>query len=293
MTKKTIYDYIKIPTKIPKLKFSQLPIKTYIITYNKQFKNQNLITPLTKNINNTSKTTNNTNTILNKTYLKIKKYHNYFTSYLPKTQKNSAITTPLKTTAPIVNNNITLKLTNKTNNYDLNNHISSSVNFLNTSLYNKNTKTTYTPKTLITINKSINITTNPTKSSIITNLTNTTTTTINTLQLTFQTQKILKLNTHNKTKYTKIIHSHYKIINPNNKIQKPKYLNKKKIPININQILQTSSTDTTSPQSYTKTYSLTTNSKKNFTKSFTKHKIILRLLTIKQNHNYQQKLERY
>ena len=75
-------------------------------------------------------------------------------------------------------------------------------------------------------------------------------------------------------------------------MQRPEYLGGKRIPITINQIEQTSSTDATSPQGNVSGYSLTSDADMVFTKSFTEHGIIIGLCCIRQDHSYQQGLNK-
>ena len=62
---------------------------------------------------------------------------------------------------------------------------------------------------------------------------------------------------------------------------------------NINQVIQQSATDTTSPQGNTAAYSVSTMSRNLVTKSFTEHGFIMGLAVVRQDHTYQQGIRRF
>ena len=110
-------------------------------------------------------------------------------------------------------------------------------------------------------------------------------TTINVIREAFAAQKILERDARGGTRYTEILKSHFGVTSPDARQQRPEYLGGKRIPITINQIEQTSSTDATSPQGNVSGYSLTSDADMVFTKSFTEHGIILGLCCVRQDHS--------
>lgn len=66
----------------------------------------------------------------------------------------------------------------------------------------------------------------------------------------------------------------------------------KRIPLNVSQVLQTSSTDSTSPQANVSAYSLTNDVDSSYTKSFTEHGMIIGLMAVRTEHTYQQGINR-
>lgn len=85
---------------------------------------------------------------------------------------------------------------------------------------------------------------------------------------------------------------HFGVDSPDARMQVPEYLGGKRIPINIDQVLQTSSSDGVTPQGNTAAYSMTTDKSSLFTKSFTEHGYIIGLCCVRTEHTYQQGLER-
>lgn len=90
-----------------------------------------------------------------------------------------------------------------------------------------------------------------------------------------------------------MVKSHFDVTNPDFRMQRPEYLGGERIPININQVIQSSSTDATSPQGNAGAYSVTSNVNEDiFTHSFTEHGILMGLAVIRTVHTYQQGLNR-
>lgn len=65
--------------------------------------------------------------------------------------------------------------------------------------------------------------------------------------------------------------AHFGVTSPDATQAVPEFLGGKRLPLNISQVLQTSATDSTSPQGNTAAYSLTSDKFSAFTKSFTEH----------------------
>ena len=289
----TIMDYMGIPIGIANLSFSALPFRAYTLIYNEWFRDQNLQAPLTEYTDDTNRTASNTTPELGGLPVNVFKYHDYFTSALPEPQKGSAITMPLGTTAPVIGDGKALGLTDGTSVYSgLGGSNGNGVDRLNayTGNYGVNVGTTSTGA-LPSIN-AFGVTTDTTKSGLIADLTQATAATINALRLSFATQRILEKDARGGTRYTEVIKNHFNVTSPDARQQRPEYLGGERVPININQVLQTSSTDSTSPQGNTGAWSMTGNINKSFTKSFTEHSIIIGLICVRQDHTYQQGLER-
>ena len=115
---------------------------------------------------------------------------------------------------------------------------------------------------------------------------------INDLRYAFQVQKLLEADNRYGTRYTEIIKGHFRVDSPDGLLQRPEFLGGKRIRINMNQVLQTSATDSTSPQGNTAAYSLTADTSSSFTKSFTEHGWIIGVACIRTEHTYQQGLEK-
>lgn len=116
--------------------------------------------------------------------------------------------------------------------------------------------------------------------------------TINDLRYAAQLQSLLVNDARFGTRYREIVHGHFGVTSPDVEQQVPEYLGGKRVPINMSQVLQTSSTDETSPQGNTAAYSLTVDKASSFTKSFTEHGILMCVGCIRTKHTYQQGLNK-
>ena len=81
-----------------------------------------------------------------------------------------------------------------------------------------------------------------------TDLSQATAATINQLREAFQIQKLYERDARGGTRYTEIIRSHFGVVSPDARLQRPEYLGGGKERINVHPIAQTSSTDATTPQ---------------------------------------------
>lgn len=116
--------------------------------------------------------------------------------------------------------------------------------------------------------------------------------TINQLRQAFQIQRYYERLARGGSRYIEMIKSFFNVTSPDARLQRPEYLGGNRIPININQVIQQSATDATSPLGNTAAMSLTTDSHSDFTHSFTEHGTILGLMVARYDHTYQQGLHR-
>ena len=69
--------------------------------------------------------------------------------------------------------------------------------------------------------------------------------TINQLRQAFQIQKLLEKDARGGTRYREVLREHFGVISPDSRMQIPEYLGGYRLPINVSQVIQTSSTDNT------------------------------------------------
>ena len=119
-----------------------------------------------------------------------------------------------------------------------------------------------------------------------------TATSINQLRMAFQLQKLYEKDARGGTRYTEMIRSHFGVTSPDARLQRPEYLGGKRIPININQVIQSSSSTDNSPQGNVAGQSLTSDKHGDFIRSFTEHGYIIGLAVARYEHTYQQGLNR-
>lgn len=131
------------------------------------------------------------------------------------------------------------------------------------------------------------------KGGLSVDLRNATASTISQLRQAFAVQRLYERDARGGTRYTEILKSHFGVSSPDGRLQRSEYLGGKRIPVNINQVVQTSSTDGTSPQGNTAGYSLTGDVSSVFTKSFTEHGYLLAFVCVRNENTYQQGLEKF
>lgn len=116
--------------------------------------------------------------------------------------------------------------------------------------------------------------------------------TISELRTAFQLQKLLEAEARGGTRYRELLYSLFGVVSPDSRQQVPEYLGGSRQRIGMNQVVQTSSTDSTSPLGNVSAYSLTVGSGAGFSKSFTEHGILMCLGCIRTNLTYQQGIDR-
>lgn len=285
----TIAEYFGIPIGIGGLSINALPIRAYCLIWNEWFRDQNLQDPTYIPFDDTTIAGSNGNTYQTDAVkggfcLPVNKYHDYFTSALPEPQKGPDVLLPLGQSAKITqldDPNVADMISPKWYDMATGNRITQKY------LVADNAKDTGT-----NAGGTINATEKVVGMALQADLSNATASTINQLRLAFQTQRLYEKDARGGTRYNEIIYSHFGVTSPDARQQRPEYLGGKRIPINISQVLQTSSTDDVSPQGNTAAFSLTADSSGSFTKSFTEHGFIIGLACVRTEHTYQQGIER-
>lgn len=111
---------------------------------------------------------------------------------------------------------------------------------------------------------------------------------VSSLRTAFQMQKMLEKDARGGTRYSEILYNHFGVRSPDSRLQNPEYLGGKRIPLNVMQVTQTSSTDTTSPQGNVSGMSVTADRGSYFTYSATEHGYIIGVCCVRYKHTYQQ-----
>lgn len=306
----TIADYFGIPTGVSGLSVSALPFRAYTMIMNEWFRDQNLVDPLLLDTDDTTRVGSN-DAGIDKVELGGKpfvaaKYHDYFTSCLPAPQKGPDVMIPVTgagAALPVVPlNQDALKApglpTGMINGVGAGYPNSSGYPFKYFYGYNPSGSTNYdtfddVPKYSLTPDSAgENNFVVPANLWAI-NTGSQAAATINQLRMAFQIQKLYERDARGGTRYTEILRSHFGVVSPDARLQRPEYLGGNRIPININQVIQTSGTvEGSTPQGATSGQSLTTDRHSDFTKSFTEHGYVIGLLVARYDHTYQQGLDR-
>ena len=126
---------------------------------------------------------------------------------------------------------------------------------------------------------------------LFTDLSEATASTINDLREAFQLQRLFERDARGGTRYTEILRSHFNVTSPDQRLQRPEFLGGGGATINVNPVQQTSQTDTT-PQGNLSAFGTLTHSGKGFVKSFVEHCVIIGLVSMRADLNYQDGIDR-
>ena len=325
-TEGTLGDYMALPTKVKgNISVSALPFRAYAKIYNDWFRNENTNSIAHIYEDETTRTGSNGNNYITDIELggmpaKAAKFHDYFTAALPSPQKGEAVNIPLGGLAPVTSSGTgtitnlpviarnptahgynTLEYRVEYANVDGTNVGSGNkILGLNTTSGNvtRGVLETYngTPgteqKTVAPINLYGNGQANIDFNGMMVDLSAATAATINQLRTAFAIQKYFENAALHGTRYIEYIKGVFGVTSSDARFQRAEYLGGKRIPVNIDQIIQTSSTDSTSPQGNTSGFSCTIDRHSAFTKSFEEHGTLMCLGVIRVSHSYQQGIDR-
>lgn len=278
----SLMNYFGVPAYLQEgqLTVSDLPNRAYRLIWNEFFRDQNLQSPLPVYTDDSDRSFGFDNHY-GIDILPVCKRHDLFTSCLPQPQKGDGVSIPVLDSAPVTGLDDAIRVKDsKNNSYDLIYDPSAGgVVSLNSQTQpwapDFNTKLRLDDDTLIATLR--------TASSV----------SINELRQAFQIQRLLEKDARGGTRYREILLSHFGVISPDSRVQVPEYLGGFSRSINMDQVVQTSSTDTVSPQGNTAAYSLTSGKEEGFTKSFTEHGMLIGLACIRVDHTYCQGVPKF
>lgn len=119
--------------------------------------------------------------------------------------------------------------------------------------------------------------------------------TINQLRQSFQIQKLLERDARGGTRYTEIVRSHFGVVSPDARLQRPEYLGGGSAPITLNPVAQTSGTGQTgqtTPLGNLAAIGTMLAHGHGFTQSFTEHGYIIGMVSVRADLTYQQGLRK-
>lgn len=304
--KGSLADYFGYPTNVGSYKASALPFRAYVKIWNDWFRDENLKNPCymstgDADINGTDKTTLGASydyvvdTEKGAAPCKAAKLHDYFTSCLPGAQKGTAVSIPLGQTAPVIGKEPKTRFAGSSTTSNL---IDKQIGLYQTS---GNVRVVYDQE-VGTDN------TYPSSIALFTDLSEAVGATVNQLRQAFAIQKYYEKDALYGSRYIESVRAHFGVVNPDFRVQRSEYLGGKRVPININQVIQTDATGKSSywdadtnkwltqdktPQGNAAAYSVTQDADENlFNHSFTEHGWVIGLAVVRTDHGYQQGLNK-
>ena len=283
-TKGSLASYFGVRINTPNISLDAKWFRAYVLCYNEWFRNQNTIEPAELSLGQETTTgTNGTDYVTDMQkggcLAKAGKFADYFTRSLPEPSKGPEIFVPIGNTAPLI-------YVDPENPVNENYPIDSSHNG-NEAAFTKETVgmsfyDSTTPSTL-TAMKSY---------GLAADLSHAEGATINALRMAFSIQRLYELDATGGTRYIEQIRAHFKVNVPDARLQRPEYVGGKRVNINMMDVIQTSSTDNTSPLGHEAGESKTIDNEQYIETAFTEHSILLGVACIRTDHSYQQRLER-
>lgn len=307
----SLWDYMGLPTNVAnKLSVSALPFRAYYRIWNEWFRDENL-----QDSDNVGLQTNDeTLDVTSLMPLRRGKRHDYFTSCLPWPQKGPGVEISIGGSADVSILSSTGPFTLQTQADIPLNHNSQAYNIPKGSsfspLYSFSfgvgpiglARASTASASLGSIqgpgiyqgeddpSKPVNLVIPELKGSA--NLATATPISINDLRQAFQVQRLYERDARGGTRYTEILRSHFGVVSPDARLQRPEYLGGSSTRININPVQQTSGTTDTSPQGNLAAFGVAGDVFHGFSKSFVEHGIIVGLVNVRADLTYQQGVPR-
>lgn len=108
-------------------------------------------------------------------------------------------------------------------------------------------------------------------------------------------QMMMERNARGGTRYAEIVRSHFGVVSPDQRLQRPEYLGGGRTPVNINPVAQTSATGvagTTTALGELAAIGTAVAQNHGFSQSFTEHGVIIGLVNVRADLSYQQGIHR-
>lgn len=287
----SIFDHFGLPVNVPNLDINSLPLRMYNLVYNSWLRDQNLINSVTVPLDDSDD-------VANYSLLNSAKMHDLFTSSLPSTQLGDPVSLSLGTTADVsifgtgVSPQFTGGTTTRTGSLS---NASSGTN----RLYISSTKDADVGASVSNgissfDNIAVGFSTDPTKSGLagIADLSSATGINVNDLRFLIKLQQYREKLLTGGHRYREIVSQFFNVDQLDNNVYIPEFLGMTREMVDINSVVQTSSTDSVSPQGFVTAYGMVASHESGFSTSSVEHGYLLGLARFRHNPVYQQGLNK-
>jgi len=285
----SIGDYMGLPTAGQILggntiSTNVLPFRAYNLIWRDWFRDQNLQGSTLRPVNLGDGPDANTDYAL----IERGKKHDYFTSALPNPQKGTAVSFPLQGNATVRTNATDLVTGAATS---MRGYLASGAQITNMApIVGSGAATIGAGSTVVAGSFSSGIY----PSNLYADLTTVTATTINTMRQSFQIQRLLERDARGGTRYTEIVRSHFGVVSPDARLDRPEYLGGGRTSVTTSAIPQTSATGLTGGTTPAGSLAAvgTLQGRQGFTYSATEHGYIIGLAQVRADLTYDQGLRK-
>lgn len=273
----TIGDYMGIPPKVGNVKVSAFPFRAYNLIWNEWFRDENLQDPVEVHIDDADQPLSDFK------LLKKNKTADYFTTCLPWPQKGDPVILPLGDKASV-------RTTSETTYFNSYSGLGKNSQYGYTGYTGGGDYTLrFSPQNPSTL---ANSSMADKDTYLYADLSTATSATINDIRKAFQVQRLLEKDARGGTRYIETIQTHWGVVSPDYRLQRPEYLGGGSDYISITPIAQTSATGNVTPQGNLSAVGVGGTSGNGYVYSATEHGIIMTLACVSADINYQQGLHR-
>ena len=294
----SLADHFGFPTNVPNIKVSQFPFRAYCLIWNEWFRNENTDNPtyfIDTDLDLTYEGVEGTTALYGGNLLSVCREHDYFSDALPQPQKMEPVRIPMVGNAPVITGseeNINAEPNHPSMKFAYD-YVDWPGGIHPLVVMKDGTGAASIESSDAYSNATVNANLNMRPSNLYADLSGVTAATINDLRMAFATQRYAERLAYGGSRYTEQLNTFYGLTTQDSRLQRPEFLGSDRVTINMSQVLQTSSTNDTSPQGNTAAYSLTVGSgKAPITYSTQEHGIIMGLCCVRHTRTYQQGINR-